>query len=359
VGRNLAQALSQRSDLALTRFDSCDDPALLSGLVGAADFIFHLAGVNRPLEESEFARVNAGLTRRVISYLVQQGRRTPFLLSSSTQAASDTPYGLSKRAAEEAVFAYGRVTGAPVYVYRLPNLFGKWCRPDYNSAVATFCHNVANALPIQVNDPSRNMELVYIDDVVRDFLAALDGGAGNPGFCQVHPVHSRSLGEITRLIRSFRATRDDFRVPDLCDPLTDRLYSTYLSYLPEDAFSYPLRMNRDERGSFSEFLKTPDRGQVSVNVTAPGVTKGNHWHASKNEKFLVVSGEGVIRFRRVDSLEVLEYPVSGARLEAVDIPTGYTHSISNTGSGDLVTVIWCNELYDPEKPDTFFEPVLR
>jgi len=358
VGRNLTQTLSQRSDLALTRFDSCDDPALLSALVGGADFIFHLAGVNRPLEESEFDRMNAGLTRSVTSHLVQQGRRTPLLLSSSTQATRDNPYGLSKRAAEEAVFAYGELTGAPVYVYRLPNLFGKWCRPGYNSAVATFCHNVANALPIQVNDPSRNLELVYIDDVVRDFLAALDG-RGNPGFCQVHPVHSRSLGEIAGLIRSFRASRDDFSVPELRDPFIDKLYSTYLSYLPKDAFSYPLRMNRDLRGSFSEFLKTPDRGQVSVNVTAPGVTKGNHWHASKNEKFLVVSGEGVVRFRRVDSLEVLEYPVCAARLEAVDIPTGYTHSITNTGSGDLVTVIWCNELYDPKNPDTFFEPVLR
>ena len=359
MGRNLALTLSQRSDVALTRFDSCDDPASLAGLVGEADFIFHLAGVNRPLEKSEFARVNAGLTRSVISHLVKQGKRTPLLLSSSTQATLDNPYGLSKRVAEEAVFAYGSLTGAPVYVYRLPNLFGKWCRPDYNSAVATFCRNVANGLPIQVNDPARNLELLYIDDLVRDFLAALDRGDGSAGFCQVAPVHSRSLGEIAGLIRSFRATREDFSVPDLSDPFTNKLYSTYLSYLPLDAFSYPLRMNRDERGSFSEFLKTPDRGQVSVNITRPGVTKGNHWHHSKNEKFLVVSGEGVVRFRRADSLEVIEYPVSGARLEAVDIPTGYTHSISNTGSGDLVTVIWCNEIYDPEKPDTFFEPVQR
>jgi UDP-2-acetamido-2,6-beta-L-arabino-hexul-4-ose reductase len=358
VGKNLTVSLVMRTDINVTGFDVDDDPATLPALVRDADFIFHLAGVNRPQNLEEFATGNAGTTQTVISHLLEHGKTTPLLISSSTQAAQDNPYGVSKRQAEDAVFAYGKQSGAPVYVYRLPNVFGKWCRPNYNSAVATFCNNIANDLPIQVNDPSVTMNLVYIDDVVNDFIAALDGKLHTTeSFRQVQPVHSITLGEIVELIRSFKESRAALSIPDMSDPFIKKLYSTYLSYLPQDNFSYPLKMNLDERGSFTEFIKTADRGQVSVNISKPGITKGNHWHHSKNEKFLVVSGQGVIRFRRVGSEEVIEYPVSGNRLEVVDIPTGYTHNITNTGETDMVTIMWCNEMFDPENPDTYFEAV--
>ncbi|MDO8686418.1 MAG: capsular polysaccharide biosynthesis protein CapF, partial [Clostridiales bacterium] len=244
---------------------------------------------------------------------------------------------------------------ARVYVYRLPNVFGKWCRPNYNSAVATFCYNIANGLPIQVNDPTVTMKLVYIDDVVREFINALNGQVNSQGkYYGVEPVHTVKLGEIAELIRSFRESREQRSIPDMSDEFTRKLYSTYLSYLPKEQFSYPLKMNIDIRGSFTEFIKTSDRGQVSVNISKPGITKGNHWHHSKNEKFLVVSGTGVIRFRMVGSEEVVEYHVSGDKLEVVDIPIGYTHNIENLGETDMVTVMWVNECFDPDKPDTYF-----
>jgi len=359
VGKNLVVTLSHRTDISVTGFDVDDEPAALHALVRDADFIFHLAGVNRPQSPDEFSTGNADLTRTVVYDLIEYGKETPLLISSSTQAAQNNPYGISKREAEDTVFSYGKATGAPVYVYRLPNIFGKWCRPNYNSAVATFCNNIANDLPIQVNDPTVTMNLVYIDDVINDFISVMDGKPHTSGiYCQVQPLHSITLGKVADLIRSFKETRANINIPDMSDPFTKKLYSTYLSYLPHDSFSYPLKMNVDERGSFSEFVKTADRGQVSVNISKPGVTKGNHWHHTKNEKFLVVSGQAIIRFRKVGSTEVINYPVSGEELEVVDIPTGYTHSITNTGKTDLVTVMWCNEAYNPEIPDTYFEPVM-
>jgi UDP-2-acetamido-2,6-beta-L-arabino-hexul-4-ose reductase len=358
IGKNLRASLQQRADVRLLCYDVDDDPAALNGLLDQADFVYHLAGVNRPQQVEEFKTGNADLTRTIGAYLHGRGKQTPLLVTSSIQAALDNPYGVSKREAEEAVFAYGRDTGAPVYVYRLSNVFGKWCRPNYNSGVATFCHNIANDLPIQVNDPNVVMNLVYIDDVVNTFIAALDGRmAQQDAFCQVEPVHIVKLGEIAELIRSFKESRELRSIPDMSDPFTKKLYATYLSYLPTDRFSYPLTMNVDERGSFTEFIKTSDRGQVSVNISKPGITKGNHWHHTKNEKFLVVSGEGTIRFRRVGGNEIIKYRVSGEKLEVVDIPTGYTHNITNTGTTDLVTVMWCNEMYAPDRPDTFFEAV--
>ncbi len=358
VGKNLRVTLQQRKDLRILCFDVQHDPATLNDLLDQTDFVFHLAGVNRPQSVDEFRTGNTGLTEQICARLAANGRKTPLLISSSTQASLDNPYGASKKGAEEAVFSYGRETGAQVFVYRLPNVFGKWCRPNYNSGVATFCHNLANDLPIQVNDPSVVMNLVYIDDVVASFLASLDGQLSVQGdFRQVQPVHTIKLGDIVDLIYSFKASRERRSVPNLADPFTKKLYSTYLSYLPTDGFSYPLKMNVDERGSFTEFIKTPDRGQVSINISRPGITKGNHWHHTKNEKFLVVSGEGIIRFRKIGSDEIIEYRVSGEKLEVVDIPTGYTHNISNVGETDMVTVMWCNELLDPDNPDTFFEPV--
>lgn len=358
VGKNLKITLTQRNDLKVTCYDTNNDPATLPSLLLEADFIFHLAGVNRPQNIEEFATGNTGLTQIVISILKEHGKKTPLLITSSTQAAQDNPYGISKREAEEAVFDYGQSTGAPVHVFRLPNVFGKWCRPNYNSAVATFCHNIAHDLPIQINDPAATMNLVYIDDVVSEFIATMDGKPHKmEAFCQVPTVHTITLGKIADLISSFKESRSSRTIPDMSDPFTKKLYSTYLSYLPKDQFSYPLKMNVDDRGSFTEFIKTPDRGQVSVNISKPGITKGNHWHHTKNEKFLVVNGQGVIKFRKIGSEEILEYHVSGDKLEVVDIPTGYTHNITNIGKTDMVTVMWCNEMFDPERPDTFFESV--
>ena len=358
VGKNLRVTLQRREDLRVLCFDVQDDPASLFVLLNQADFIFHLAGVNRPQNPEEFHTGNTGLTELICGYLANNDKKVPFIMTSSTQAALENPYGASKRGAENAVFEYGRTTGAPVHVFRLPNVFGKWCRPNYNSGVATFCHNIANDLPIQLNDPDVVMNLVYIDDVVNVFAALLAGTAVMDGdFCRVQPVHSSKLGDIVELIRSFRESRTSRSIPNMTDSFTKKLYSTYLSYLPTDQFSYPLKMNVDERGSFTEFIKTPDRGQVSINISKPGITKGNHWHHTKNEKFLVVSGQGMIRFRKIGDSEIVEYFVSGDKLEVVDIPTGYSHNISNTGDADMVTVMWCNETFDPEKPDTFFEPV--
>ena len=358
VGKNLRVSLQQRNDVCTIGYDVQDDPSALAGLLDKADFVFHLAGVNRPENPEEFKAGNTGLTESICRHLSDSGRKVPIVVTSSTQAVLGNPYGESKRGAEAAVFAYGQNTGAPAHVFRLPNVFGKWCRPNYNSGVATFCHNVAHGLPIQVNDPNVVMNLVYIDDVVKAFMALLEGVVDKQdGFCTVSPVHSMRLGEVADLIRSFHDSRELRAIPDMDDPFTKKLYSTYLSYLPADGFSYPLKMNIDGRGSFTEFIRTPDRGQVSINISKPGITKGNHWHHTKNEKFLVVSGVGVIRFRKIGSDEIIEYPVSGDKLVVVDIPTGYTHEISNTGINDLVTVMWCNEMYDPESPDTYFENV--
>jgi len=358
IGKNLCLTLRHREDLRVLCLDAQDDLATLVSLVNQAEFVYHLAGVNRPKNPEEFQRGNTELTELICEYLAKSGKKVPFVFTSSTQADLDNLYGASKRGAESAVFEYGLRTGAQVHVFRLPNVFGKWCRPNYNSAVATFCNNIANDLPVQVNDPNVQMKLVYIDDVVDAFVALLEGVANMDGdFCQVQPMYTIRLGEIVDLIRSFRESRELKNIPDMSDSFVKKMYSTYLSYLPETQFNYYLKMNVDERGSFTEFIKTPDRGQVSVNISKPGITKGNHWHHTKNEKFLVVSGQGVVRFRKVGSSEVIVYSVSGDKLEVIDIPTGYTHNISNVGTMDLVTLMWCNEIFNPERPDTFFEPV--
>jgi UDP-2-acetamido-2,6-beta-L-arabino-hexul-4-ose reductase len=369
IGKNLVAELNNikegkakgynlTSDLNLFAYDIDTDPALLNDYCKEADFVFHLAGVNRPKEQSEFMEGNFGFTSVLLDTLKKQGNNCPVMLSSSIQAELDNPYGASKKAGEDLLFEYGRETGAEVLIYRFPNVFGKWCRPNYNSAVATFCHNIAHDLPIQVNDRNVQMTLVYIDDVVKELISALEGKPNRVGkFCKVPVEHRIALGEIVDLIYSFKESRKDLQVPDLSDAFTKKLYSTYLSYLPEDQFSYLLKMNMDERGSFTEFLKSPDRGQVSINISKPGITKGQHWHHTKNEKFLVVSGKGVIRFRKIDEEKVYEYFVSGEKLEVVDIPVGYTHNIENLGETDMVTVMWVNEIFNSERPDTYFMPV--
>lgn len=369
IGKNLIAELNNikegkakgyhlNPELTLFEYDIDTDPSLLDGYCRDADFVFHLAGVNRPKEQSEFMKGNFGFTSLLLETLKKHDNNCPVMLSSSIQAELDNPYGISKKAGEDLLLEYGRETGSDVLIYRFPNVFGKWCRPNYNSAVATFCHNVAHDLPIQVNDRSVNMTLVYIDDVVQELIEALEGNPNRSGeFCKVPVEHKITLGEIVDLIYSFKESRKNLLVADLSDSFTKKLYSTYLSYLPEDQFSYPLKMNVDERGSFTEFLKSNDRGQVSVNISKPGITKGQHWHHTKNEKFLVVSGKGVIRFRKIDEEMVHEYFVSGEKLEVVDIPVGYTHNIENIGVTDMVTVMWVNEVFDPERPDTYFLPV--
>ena len=363
VGRNLVERLRCEGYTELLCFERENTDEELRAWAARAAFVYHLAGINRPKDPKEFYDGNADLTTRLLGYLEQAGNTAPILVTSSTQAALDNDYGKSKAQAEQAVFDHETRTGAPAYVYRMPGLFGKWCRPNYNSVVATFCYNVAHGLPIQVRDPAYELPLVYIDDVVDAFVAALDGQVARefsvPGFCFLSPVHTVTLGRLAELVQGFALARGGgaptLAVPDLAaGSFEKKLYSTYLSYLPQDQFAYPLKMNVDDRGSFTEFLRSPERGQVSVNISKPGIVKGNHWHNSKNEKFLVVRGQAVIRFRQVGTDQVIEYPVSGDKLEVVDIPTGYTHHIENVGQEDLVTVMWANEPFDPAHPDTYF-----
>lgn len=361
IGKNLCAELENQGYTNLLRFDIDTPKQQLTEFCAKAQFVFHLAGINRPKDPAEFYEGNRGLTEQLLHLLKESGNKAPVLITSSTQAALDNDYGKSKAEAEQLVYAHGETNGSTVYVFRLPGVFGKWCRPAYNSVVATFCHNIAHGLPIEVRDPAYSFPLVYIDDVVRCFISAMNGTvrcdrSAQP-VCMVDPVHEVTLGKLAQLIESFRESRTTLAAPNMGDAFEKKLYSTYLSYLPTDQFAYDLKMNCDARGSFTEFLRTPERGQVSVNISNPGIVKGNHWHHTKNEKFLVVKGEAAIRFRKVGTSEVIEYRVSGEKLQVVDIPTGYTHNIENVGSGELVTVMWANEPFDPDHPDTFFEPV--
>ena len=352
-------------------------PEELAAYCRDCDFVFNLAGVNRPKDNSEFMAGNFGFASTLLNTLKEQGNRCPVMLSSSIQATligryGRSDYGKSKLAGEELFFDYEKETGAPVLVYRFPNLFGKWCRPNYNSAVATFCHNIANGLPIQVNDRATQLELLYLDDLVDEMLDALEGKAHrcdydglNPVFtesgryCAVPTTHRATLGEIVDLLESFKNQPNTLVMPAIPEnSFAKKLYSTYLSYLPREAVSFPLKMNVDDRGSFTELLKTADCGQFSVNISKPGITKGQHWHNSKWEFFIVVSGHGLIQERKVGSDEVLEFEVSGDKIEAVHMLPGYTHNIINLSQTEnLVTVMWANEPFDPSRPDTFFEKV--
>ena len=370
VGRNLCAQLKnirdgkarQYGDLSvgeIWEYDVENTAEELDAWCRGADFVFNLAGVNRPQDPAEFMKGNFGFASELLGALKRHGNTCPVMISSSTQAALDNAYGESKRAGEELMFSYSRETGAKVLVYRFPNVFGKWCRPNYNSVVATFCHNITHGLPIQVNNPSVVMRLVYIDDVVEELVAALSGGEHRSGdYCEVPVAHEITLGCIADLLYSFRDMRENLEVPNLGDAFTKKLYSTYLSYLPAEKFSYPLKMNRDARGSFTEIIRTADRGQFSVNVSKPGITKGQHWHHTKNEKFVVVSGHGLIELRKIGTGEKTSFEVSGGRMEVVEMIPGYTHKIVNLSeTEDLVTVMWANEAFDPGHPDTYFEEV--
>ena len=377
VGKNLVAQLCNIRDgkakndavgsgIVVWEYDIDSTPEQLDEYCAQADFVFNLAGVNRPKEQSEFMKGNFGFASTLLETLKKHGNTCPVMISSSIQAALDNPYGESKRAGEQLMFDYARETGARVLVYRFPNLFGKWCRPNYNSVVATFCNNIANDLPITVNDPNVVLTLAYIDDVVEELIAALTGNEHRRDeFCFVPQEHKVSLGEIVDLLHSFRDMPRTLGVPDLTqESFAKKLYSTYLSYLPAEKFIYDLKMNEDNRGSFTEMLRTADRGQFSVNISKPGITKGQHWHHTKNEKFIVVHGHGLIQLRKVGVDEngqpypVVNFEVSGDHIQVVEMIPGYTHNIINlSDTEDLVTFMWCNECFDPMHPDTFFEPV--
>ncbi|MBG9750884.1 capsular polysaccharide biosynthesis protein CapF [Bacillus thuringiensis] len=355
LGKNLVAELKNQGYKDIFEFSREDDITLLERYTKECDFVFHLAGVNRPKDENEFMEGNAGFTSQLLNLLKESVNKAPVLITSSIQAENNNPYGKSKKAGEELLFEYAKETGSKAYVYRLPNLFGKWSKPYYNTVVATFCHNIARGLDIQVNNPDVELNLCYIDDVLEEFFKALNHTPTiQDDYCFVPVTHNIKLGELANVIKSFKEGRENLSISNMGDALTKKLYSTYLSFLPEDKFVYDLKMHSDHRGSFTEFIRTPERGQVSINISKPGITKGNHWHHTKNEKFLVVSGEGLVRFRNIDSDDIIEYRVSGEKLQVVDIPIGYTHSIVNVGENDLVTVMWVNECFDPEKPDTYF-----
>jgi UDP-2-acetamido-2,6-beta-L-arabino-hexul-4-ose reductase len=381
VGKSLTEALKNIKDGKdkthpeleigeLYLYDIDSTPAGLDAYCAHADFVFNLAGVNRPKDQSEFMAGNFDFASTLLDMLKKHKNTCPVMLSSSIQASLEghyagSEYGKSKRAGEDLFFDYSKETGAKVLVYRFANLFGKWCRPNYNSAIATFCNNIANDMPIQVNDPSVHMNIVYIDDLIDEMLRALGGNETKNGvYCTV-PVHyETTLGFIADTIKSFPEIRASLRVPDFTDPLVSKLYSTWLSYLPADKFICDLKMNCDARGSFTEIIRTADRGQFSVNISKPGITKGNHWHLSKNEKFVVVKGTGLIQLRRISKDEngsdypVVEFKVSGDKIQVVEMIPGYTHNITNLSeTEDLVTFMWANECFSPDKPDTFFEMV--
>ena len=358
IGKNLVAQLKNEGYTEIYEYDiNCTEDFLIQA-IKSCDFVFHLAGINRPQSNSEFMVGNLGSTEKLLNLLIKHNNPCPVLVTSSIQATLDNPYGVSKKASEDAIFEYGKITGTNTYVYRLPNVFGKWCRPNYNSVVATFCNNIAHDLPIMVSDETKQIELVYIDDVVKAFINTLNKLPNcSQEFCYIPVAYTITLGKLADTIRSFRLSRENLSVPDLSNGLIKKLYSTYLSYLPKDEFSYSLNTNADNRGTFTEFIRTDNKGQVSINISRPGITKGNHWHNSKTEKFLVVSGNGIIRFRKIDTTEIIEYAVSGGKLEVVDIPPGYTHNITNTGDSDMVTVMWANEEFDPANPDTYYMEV--
>lgn len=359
IGKNLIAELKNRGYNEIYEYDLDSSINDLEYYAKNCEFVFHLAGVNRPKDIKEFDEGNFGFTSLLLENLKKYENKSPIMLSSSIQAELDNPYGKSKKAGEDLLINYGMKNDIDVYVYRFPNVFGKWCRPNYNSVIATFSYNIANNKEIIINDPNVVLNLVYIDDVVNNLIGLLNGesSSNKNKFYQVSPIYEKKLGEIANLLYSFKESRKNKNVPNMADEFTKKLYSNYLTYLPNDGFSYDLKMNVDNRGSFTEFIKTQDRGQVSVNISKPGITKGNHWHHSKNEKFLVVSGTGVIRFRKIDEEKVYEYYVSGEKLEVVDIPPGYTHNIENLGNNDMVTIMWANESFDPDNPDTYYVEV--
>ena len=359
LGRNLIAALENIAGLELLKYDIGNTFDELSKFAAKSDFVYHLAGVNRPKGPEEYESGNKGFTERLAGLLKETGRKTPVLLSSTIQAVLENPYGLSKKGAEDAMRNYAEETGANVCIYRLPNIFGKWCKPNYNSVVATWCYNLARDLPIHINNPDTEFNLVYVDDVVEEFVNALNGceNRGHDGFCTVSRSFHTSLGDLADRLYSFKDSGTTLVMPDL-DPVFQRfLYATYISYLPTEDLGYNLEMKQDHRGWLAEFIKSKSFGQIFISRTRPGITRGNHWHHTKVEKFLVIDGTAVIKLRGVNASDVAAYMVSGDKLKVIDIPAGYTHSITNVGESDVITLFWADEIYDPGKPDTYFSEV--
>ena len=359
VGKNLIAELMNRGYKDIFKFNRDNDFMLLDSYTKECDFVFHLAGVNRPKEEHEFMDGNYELTGKLLGLLKKHDNKSPILLTSSIQAELNNPYGRSKRAAENLLSFYSKETSTKAYIYRLPNLFGKWCRPNYNSVVATFCHNIARNTNIEIHNRETNLILCYIDDVIAEFIRALEGKPtiNEEGFCVVEKSYKITVGEVAEKLYSFKSNRESLIMPSLKKDLDRALYSTLLSYLEEDNFSYKLKKNVDNRGWLDEFIKSKETGQIFISKTKPGITRGNHWHHTKVEKFLVIQGEAIIKFRKIDSEKILEYKVNGEMPEVVDIPVGYTHSIKNTGNEDVITLFWACEIFNPEKPDTYFVEV--
>jgi len=364
IGKNLALHLSERRDVEVVPFTRDTPPEALPTLLEGVDVVFHLAGVNRPQDPQEFTTGNADLTRALCAALEARAARglpaSSVIYTSSTQAANDNDYGRSKREAEQALFGLQISQGVPVHVFRLPNVFGKWCRPNYNSAVATFCHNTTRGLPIQVNDPAAPLTLVYVDDVIARFLELLDGAAASfdaQGFATLTPQYTTTVGEVARQIQGFRASRETQVIDHVGTGLTRALYSTYVSYLPPDDFAYPLVRHGDARGIFVEMLKTPDCGQFSFFTAHAGITRGGHYHHTKTEKFLVIQGQACFRFRHMLTGQTHELHTRAERPQVVETVPGWTHDITNTGEQEMVVMLWANEIFDRDRPDTYACPV--
>ncbi|WP_120971575.1 capsular polysaccharide biosynthesis protein CapF [Comamonas sp. lk] len=360
VGKNLQLHLAGRKDVQVLSFTRESDVAQLPGLLQEVDFVFHLAGVNRPKDPQQFATGNAELTQvlcqAVAAVAAETGRKLPVVCTSSIQAALDNPYGQSKRSAEDALFALQRTAGVPVHVFRLPNVFGKWCKPNYNSAVATFCHNIARDLPIQVNDPEAPLTLVYVDDVVERFMQLMDGAdamVDADGFAAVTPQYTTTVGQLAALIQAFKDSRGTLMTERVGTGWIRALYATYISYLPVESFTYTVPQHGDPRGVFVEMLKTPDCGQFSFFTAHPGVTRGGHYHHTKTEKFLVIKGQARFKFRHMQTGQAHELVTSGDKAEIVETVPGWTHDITNIGSDEMIVMLWANEVFDRARPDTF------
>jgi len=354
IGKNLIERLSRIKDIEIFTFDKNNTIDDLGRYIEKTDFIFHLAGINRPKNVEEFYEGNSGFTKKLISLIEKKNKKIPILISSSTQASYDNDYGKSKFESEQLLQKYVDKLNAPVFIYRLPNVFGKWCRPNYNSVIATWCYNITRNLPIQINDKNIVLNLVYIDDVVESFVSHLYGASSNLD-CHVGVAYQKSLGEILNLLQKFHKGRNSLIIPRIGVGFERALYATYLSYMPTEKFSYELKGHSDERGTFYEILKTIDSGQFSISTTKPGdIVRGNHYHNTKNEKFLVIKGEAIIELRDILSKDKITYKVSDKKMEIVEMIPGYTHNIRNISNDEMILLIWANEIYDPKNPDTYF-----
>jgi len=353
IAKNLIEHLKRDENIKIYLYSRKDSFNILEAYLKEVDFIFHLAGVNRPKDNKEFYEGNSKLTQTIVNILLKENKNTPILLSSSIQSELDNDYGKSKLEAEQSLLEYSKKTDADIYIYKLPNVFGKWSKPNYNSVISTWCYNISHDLEIQVNNKSAELNLVYVDDVIKSFVSKLTTPS-NEKHCKIDIVYKKTLGEIEELLYAFKNNRETLVIPDVASGFERALYSTYLSYLAPDDFSYTLKGHKDDRGTFYEILKTLDSGQFSLSTTAPGVTRGNHYHHTKNEKFLVVRGEALIQFKHIVTNEIIEYKVSDSKMEIVEMIPGYTHNIKNTGNKEMILILWANETFDQENPDTYF-----